>query len=64
MEKLMSSVMVLVPVVESTQIMLVVGVAMVKEHVFVPLVSLTQTLILVWLLDLTHHTVTILLLSK
>ncbi len=57
-EKMMSSVMVLVPVMESTQIMLGVGVAMVKLHVSLPLVSLTQTFILVWLLDLTHHTVT------
>jgi hypothetical protein len=57
--------MVLVPVVESTQIMLVVGVAMVKEHVFVPLVSLTQTFIFVWLLDLTHtHCHDVLLLSS
>ena len=57
-EKMMSSVMVLVPVMESTQIMLGVGVATVIGHVSLPLVSLTQTFILVWLLDLTHHTVT------
>ncbi len=50
----MSSVMVMMPVMESTQIMLGVGVAMVKRHVILPLVSLTQTFILVWLLDLTH----------
>jgi hypothetical protein len=56
--------MVIMPVMESTQIMLGVGVATVIGHVSLPLVSLTKTFILVWLLDLTHHTVTILLLSK
>ena len=47
MEKMLSSVMVVVPVMESTQIMLGVGVALVKLNVCLPLVSLTQTFILV-----------------
>jgi hypothetical protein len=47
MEKMLSSVMLVVPVMESTQIMLGVGVALVKLHVCLPLVSLTQTFILV-----------------